>query len=224
MAFITMIFPLITYLLGSKELQLALLIGLQATVTGSVSLAEHGSIVSGPPLETCQSVWRYGPKKRHGHYRHQREPLLLPRIIFNWDGQGDQALQEHDTRALALSCGRSISTTAKNVQRYCIRSQGVSACMRMWDDHRGAGGECEPDDAWGQKGKVGKGQGGQAMLQIIAKGILQTFRQLRSSGEGVRSDSGEGGWKRQRQMQHTLMYIKVPAEWTQTLEWADPRL
>ena len=34
-------------------------------VVCSVSLAELGSIIGGPPLETSQSVWRYGPKKHH---------------------------------------------------------------------------------------------------------------------------------------------------------------
>ena len=45
--------------------------GLWESVSYNVSLAEHGSIIiiGGPPLETCQSVWRYSPTKRHGQYR-----------------------------------------------------------------------------------------------------------------------------------------------------------
>ena len=43
--------------------------GLQATLACSILSVEHGSIIGGPPLETCQSLWRYGPKKLHEQYR-----------------------------------------------------------------------------------------------------------------------------------------------------------
>ena len=66
-AILTMIFLLITYLLDSRELWDGG--GLLATLTCSISLAEHGSIIDGLPLETCQCVWRYSQKKRHWQYR-----------------------------------------------------------------------------------------------------------------------------------------------------------
>ena len=54
-----MIFPLTTYLLVNREFEYVICGGLLATVPDTVSLAEHGSNNRGPPLEICQSVWRY---------------------------------------------------------------------------------------------------------------------------------------------------------------------
>ena len=64
-AFVTIIFPLITFLLGTRELQYVICGGLKGTVACSVLLAVQRNIIGGPPLGTSQSVWRYGPKKSY---------------------------------------------------------------------------------------------------------------------------------------------------------------
>ena len=58
---------------------------LEATVA---TLVEHGSIIGGPPLKTCQTVWMYCPMKRtpwtvpQSPLWYRRAPLSAPRRIF----------------------------------------------------------------------------------------------------------------------------------------------